>query len=268
MLGIFGGRSRAFAIGWKDWLLRFRDPQQLVTLLGGGLIAIVAGGLAVFRGSGGDTSLMDAAASGGISAPGAWGILTSGLSPGAIIASFAFFVSYVILSNASTYALPLEREAFPLLKAAPIRPREASSAMLLSVFLPFAILFTLTLMVAWFISRYSLIWLPYALAAGFLMGCGLLAAGTSVGFRYANLSWKDPRRMVSSGGSWVSLLLSAIYGVPTSIITFLGFGIAQFSPSWAIPIAVGALLLLALLTVAMFLWARQWAENSWDKLPV
>ncbi len=266
--GVFAGRSLATALGWKDWLMRLRDPRQLVSLLGGGFIAVVVGGLAIFRGgTGGDDSLMNLASSGEVSAPGAWGILTSAFSPGVLMAGFAFFVGYVFLSNMASYALALEGGAFPLLKAAPIRPREVWAAKLWSVMAPFAVLFALAMVGSWFFTRYSLAWLPYALAAGLIMGYGLLAEGVSVGFRYANLSWTDPRRMLTGGGGLVSLLLSLVYGLPASIIVMLGFGAAQVWPQAAIPIAGGALLLLALLTWVWHLLMVRWAESAWEKLP-
>lgn len=51
--GRFGRGSLAGAIALKDWLLRLRDPRQLVSLVGSGFVAIVVGALAIFRGSGG-----------------------------------------------------------------------------------------------------------------------------------------------------------------------------------------------------------------------
>lgn len=264
-----GRRSLAAAIGIKDWLQRLRDPRQLVTLVGGGFIAVVVGALAIFRGNGGEESLMTAASQGNIpDASGPLAVLFAGFSPGLLIAAWALFVGYVFLANTGTYALALEGPAFPLLKAAPIRPREVWYAKMWSVFVPFAVLFGLVLVVAWFFTRYSLPWLPYALLGGLIYGYGLLAACVSVGFRYANLNWVDPRRMVTSGGGLVSLLLTLLYGVPCGIILYLGFGLGALWPSWAIPIALVALLLLAALT---WLWNRfmvRWGESAWDKLEV
>lgn len=266
--GAFGRGSLASAIGWKDWLLRLRDPRQLVNLLGGGLIAIVVGALALFRGTGGDDSLMTAASSGAIQAPGAWRALTAVFSPGVLIATWALFVGYVLMSNPASYALALEGGAFAMLKAAPIRPREIWMAKMLSALWPFIALFVLVLAGAWFFVRYSLLWLPYALAAGLILGYGLLALNVSTGFRYANLGWTDPRRMITGGGSWVSLLLSILYGLPSGIITLAGFGPAAIWPSWAIPIAAVALLLLGLYTWLWHVLMVRWAEKAWDKLPV
>lgn len=265
---VFGRRSLATTIGLKDWLLRLRDPRQLVSLVGSGFIAVVVGALAIFRGNGGDQSLMAVASQGDLTAPGMLGVLTSGFSPGVLIASWAIFVGYVFLSNTATYALALEGGAFQLLKAAPIRPRAVWRAKLWSVFIPFAVIFTVVLIAAWFFIRYELVWAPYALAAGMVYGYGLLAAGVSTGFRYANLSWVDPRRMVTSGGGLVSLLLTILYGLPGGILIFLPFGLAVLWPAWAIPLAGAGLILLSLFTWAWHLAMARWAEKAWDKLPV
>ncbi|MBP6786034.1 MAG: hypothetical protein KA170_00495 [Candidatus Promineofilum sp.] len=267
--GRLGRGSLAAAIGWKDWLLRVRDPRQLVSLLGSGFIAVVVGALAIFRGgSGGDQSLMDLASQGDVAAPGFAGALMAGFSPGVLMASWALFVAYVFLSNMATYSLALEGGAFPLLKAAPVRPREVWSAKLWSLYWPYVALFTLVLAGSWFFVRYSLSWTPYALGAGLILGFGLLALNTSTGFRYANLSWTDPRRMVTSGGGLVSLLLTVIYGLPGGIIVLLGFGLSFLWPAATIPLAVVALILLGLYTGAWFVAMRRWAESAWDKLPV
>lgn len=268
--GMYPGRgSLAWAIAWKDWMLRIRDPRQLVSLVGSGFIAVVVGALAIFRGGGGsEGSLMDLASEGVPQATGWIGLFTAGFSPGALIASWALFVGYVFLSNTATYALALEGLAFPMLKAAPVRPREVWSAKLWSTFWPFVVMFALTLAGSWFFVRYSLAWLPYALAAGLVMGFGLLAVNTTVGFRYANLSWTDPRRMVTSGGGLVSLLASVLYGLPAVVVTFLGFGLAAARPGLGIATALGALLILSLLTWGWYIWMRRWAESAWDKLAV
>lgn len=267
--GFLGRGSLAAAIGWKDWLLRVRDPRQLVSLVGSGFIAVVVGALAIFRGgTGGDDSLMTLASQGDLTAPGPWALLTSGFSPGVLIASFAFFVGYVFLSNTASYALALEGGSFPLLKAAPVRPREVWRAKLWSTYWPFAAIFVLALAVSWVIVRFSLAWMPYALAAGLLVGLGLMSINVSMGFRYANLAWTDPRRMMTSGGGLVSLLVTVVYGIPATIIVFLGYGLAAVRPGWGIGTAAAALLLLSLYTWVWHVWMGRWSESAWEKLPV
>jgi hypothetical protein len=265
--GAFGGRSLALTLGLKDWLLRLRDPRQLVSLLGSGFIAVVVGSLAIFRGNGGDDSLI-AASAGGIDATGAWRALAATFSPGVIVAAWALFVGYVFLSNTATFALALEGGAFAMLKAAPIRPRAVWAAKMWSVYLPFAAVFIVVLFVVWFFVRYSLAWAPYALVAGLIYGYGLLSANMAAGFRFANLSWDDPRRMTTSGGGLVALLLSVVYGLPGGILILLTFGLAAIWPNWAIPIALGGLLLLGLLTWGWRMALLRWSEKAWDKLPV
>lgn len=266
--GALSGRSLSAAIGIKDWLLRLRDPRQLVSLLGGGFIAVVVGGLAIFRGNGGGESLMAASANGIPDATGPWRVLAASFSPGVIVSAYAFFVGFVFLSNMASYAMALEGRSFSLLKAAPVLPREVWLAKLRSIYVPFVILFTLIMVGAWFFTRFSLVWLPYALVAGLLAGMGLMALATSTGFRYANLEWADPRRMMSQSGGLASFILSVAYGLPAMVIIMLGFGLSVAFPRWSILTAGGALLLLAAFTWGVYIWMARWADSAWDKLPV
>ena len=268
--GRFLNGSLAAAIGMKDWLMRLRDPRQMVSLLGGGFVAIVVGGLAIFRGSGGSDnqsllafSQMDSSEATGIVA-----VFLAMLSPGVLMGAWALFVGTTFLMNTATYALALEGRAFPLLKAAPIRPREVWSAKLWSIYVPFVLLFLAVLIGSRFAVGYDLRWLPYALVAGLIIGYGLLAISVSTGFRYALLGWTDPRRMLSSGGGLVSLLLSVVYGVPVAIIVLFGFALSAAWTGWSIPLALVALLLLAGLTWVTHLLMVRWADSAWDKLPV
>jgi len=264
---VFGGRSLAVTIGVKDWLLRLRDPRQLVTLLGGSVIAIFVSALALFNNNGGEGSLLDASTSGALQAPGALAALTAAFQPGVIMAAWSLFAAYVILSTPAQGALPLERQSFSLLKAAPLRPVEVWRAKMWSIALPSAIIFVIILTVARIIFPFSLAWTPYALVTGILITIALVMLSVSVGFRFANLDWQDPRRMTTSGGGWVGLLLTLVYGVPAVIITLAPFALAQLWPQWSLPLMLAGVILLALGT---WLWARfmaRWAERAWELLP-
>lgn len=265
--GRFLNGSLAAAIGRKDWLLRVRDPRQMVSLLGGGFVAIVVGGLAIFRGSGGGDSMLaysriDSDATGIVA------MFSAMFSPGVLMGAWALFVGSTFLMNTATYALALEGRAFPLLKAAPIRPRDVWSAKVWSIFVPFALLFVVVLLGSRFFVSYDLLWLPYALIAGLIIGYGFIAISVSTGFRYALLNWTDPRRMLSSGGGLVSLLLLVVYSVPVAIVVLFGFALSAVWPAWSIPLALVALLLLALLAWGSHLLMARWADSAWEKLPV
>jgi ABC-2 type transport system permease protein len=266
--GVLGRGSLAAAIGWKDWLLRIRDPRQLVNLLGSGVIAVVIGALAIFRGgSQGDAGLLEAVSQGEMNAPGAFGFLTAGFSPGFIMAGWALFVGFMILSNMASYALALEGRSFAMLKAAPVRPREVWSAKVWSVFVPYMAIFTFVLVASRFVVRYDWRWLPYALAVGAIIGLGLIAANVSAGFRFANLNWDDPRRMMSSSGGFISFGLTLLFSLPAGLLGFLPFGLAQVWPAWSLVFVLFGLLLLG---GGTWLWThvmRLWAEKSWPKLP-
>lgn len=265
--GRFLNGSLGAAIGRKDWLLRVRDPRQMVSLLGGGFVAIVVGGLAIFRGSGGGDSMLaysriDSDATGIVA------MFSAMFSPGVLMGAWALFVGSTFLMNTATYALALEGKTFPLLKAAPIRPRDVWSAKVWSIFVPFALLFVVVLLGSRFFVSYDLLWLPYALIAGLIIGYGFIAISVSTGFRYALLNWTDPRRMLSSGGGLVSLLLLVVYSVPVAIVVLFGFALSAVWPVWSIPLALVALLLLALLAWGSHLLMARWADSAWEKLPV
>lgn len=266
--GFPGGGSLPATIGYKDWLLRIRDPRQLVNLLGSGLIAIVVGGLAIFRGDGGDQNLMAAVSQGDLDAPGIFGFFAAGVSPGFIMAGWALFVGYVLLSTTASNALALEGGSFPILKAAPVRPRDVWAAKVWSVLLPYAAIFAIVLAITWVVVRYDWRWLPYALAVGVVYGLGLITVNISAGFRFANLNWSDPRRMMTSSGGLLAFLLTLVYGIPAGLLAFLPFGLAQVWPAWSIPLALAG---LALLAGGTWLWniaMRRWAEQAWNKLAV
>lgn len=265
--GVFGGRSLAVSLGLKDWLLRVRDPRQLVSLLGSSVIAIVVSGLAIFNNNGSDQSLMAASASGQLQAPGNLAILTAAFQPGVIMGGWVLFAAYVMTSTAAQNALPLERRAFALLKAAPLRPREVWAAKAWSVIIPTAVIFALLMAAARVLVPFSISWIPYALLAGLLICAALTMLSVSIGFRFANLDWEDPRRMTTAGGGWVSLLLTLVYGIPAALVTLLPFGLAQIWPQWSVVLMGVGLLLLALGTWVWARFMRGWAEKAWELLP-
>ena len=264
--GAFSGRSLAVSLGLKDWLLRLRDPRQLVSLLGGGLIAIVVSALAIFNDNGGEGSMLDFASS-GIDAPGGWAALAGVMSPGVIMSAWAIFAAYVILSTPAMSALALEGGSFSLLKAAPLRPREVWWAKMWSTLLPGTIVFAVFLLLTRLVFPFSLAWIPYALIAGLLVNAGLTMINVSAGFRFANLDWVDPRRMTTSGGGWVSFIFTLIYGIPATLITVAPFAAAQLWPQWSLPLMLAGVLLLGLITWVLMKFMAGWAERSWELLP-
>ena len=264
--GAFSGRSLAVSLGLKDWLLRLRDPRQLVSLLGGGLIAIVVSALAIFNDNGGEGSMLDFASS-GIDAPGGWAALAGVMSPGVIMSAWAIFAAYVILSTPAMSALALEGGSFSLLKAAPLRPREVWWAKMWSTLIPGTIVFAVFLLLTRLVFSFSVAWIPYALLAGLLMNAGLTMINVSAGFRFANLDWVDPRRMTTSGGGWVSFIFTLIYGLPSVVITLLPFAAAQIWPQWSLPLMLAGLLLLCGITWVLMVFMARWAERSWELLP-
>ena len=264
--GRLGRGSLASAIGRKDWLLRLRDPRQLVSLLGGGLIAIVVSALAIFNDNGGEGSMLDFASS-GIPASGGLAALAGVMSPGVIMSAWAIFAAYVILSTPAMSALALEGGSFSLLKAAPLRPREVWWAKMWSTLIPGAIVFAVFLLLTRLVFPFSLAWIPYALIAGLLINAGLTMINVSAGFRFANLDWVDPRRMTTSGGGWVSFIFTLIYGIPATLIIVAPFAAAQLWPQWSLPLMLAGVLVLGLITWVLMKFMAGWAERAWELLP-
>lgn len=265
--GVFGGRSLSFALGVKDWLMRIRDPRQLVSLLSSGIIAIVVGALAIFRGQGGEESLLAASQAGMIQAEGPLAALTAAFQPGVLMSAWALFAAYVMLSNTALYALALEGGSFSLLKAAPLRPRDVWNAKLWSTLIPTVVVFVIVLGLSRIIVPFSLAWLPYSLLAGIVLLIGLTMTNISAGFRFANLGWADPRKMTTSGGGLISFLLSIAYGVPATLLALAPFSLSHLWPQWSLLLAVAGLVVLALGTWLWRVLMTRWADRSWYLLP-
>ncbi len=140
-------------------------------------------------------------------------------------------------------------------------------AKLWSVLLPGLVVFALFLLLTRVMFTYSLSWLPYALLTGGLLSAGLTMINVSTGFRFANLDWDDPRRMTTSGGGWVSLVITLIYGIPATLITVAPFAAAQLWPQWSLPLMVVGVLVLAGATWLLMIFMARWGEKAWELLP-
>lgn len=264
--GALGGRSIDMAIAVKDWLMRVRDPRQIVSLLGGGLIAIVVSALALFRGTGDAPSLLSAAQS-SPDIPSAFAFFGALFSPGVLISGWILMIGWAIFSNIATFSLPLEGKSFAVLKVAPVRPERVWRGKLSGVFVPYAVASTLMLAVAWFLQRFSAIWTPYAWVCIMVIGFGLMVTGISSGYVYANLDWDDPRRMTTQRGGMFAFLLSIFYGLPLVVVAALTFAAAQ---TWTGATPIILIVGLGILGGATWLWTK-WqlrrAVRAWDKLP-
>lgn len=264
--GRLRGDSLLNTLAIKDWLLRVRDPRQLVSLVGGAVIAVVVGGLAIFRGSGGEAGLLEVSQSGELAAEIPFDFFATIFSPGIIMAGAVLFVGYAIFSQLALTSLALEGQSYAILKSAPVTGRQVWLAKAWGAWAPYAVTMTVLWIVAWFVVRFSLAWSIYGWLVLLMMGTGLIAVNTTLGFRYANLDWTDTRRMTSGGGGLWSFLLSAVYTIAIALIAVVFFVLAAAYANWAIVLAVLGLVITGGLT-ALWLWLMgRWAERAWRRL--
>jgi hypothetical protein len=163
-------------------------------------------------------------------------------------------------------SLALEGQSYTILKSAPVTGRHVWQAKAMSVWLPYAVTVTLLMIVAWAVIRFNPLWGIYGVLCLLIMGAGLIALNTALGFRYANLEWTDPRRMNSGGGSFYSFILSVIYLLIAGLTALLFFVLAAAFPGAAFLAALGGLAAVGLITLAVVWLSGRWAESAWRRL--
>ncbi len=264
--GRLQGGSLNRTLATKDWLLRIRDPRQLVSLIGGAVVAIVVGGLILFRGTGNESSLLEATQSGDLGLPGRLSFLEAIFSSGVVLAAAVMFIGYSVFSQLALTSLALEAKSYTILKSAPISGRQVWQAKSIGVLVPYAVTVTLLMMVAWLVVRFSAIWGIYGWLCLLMMGVGLIAVSTAIGFRFANLEWTDTRRMTTGGGGLYSFVLGTIYLVGTGLLALIFFALAAAFPAAAILLGLAGLVVVAIGTGVWVWLSGRWAESSWRRL--
>ena len=205
--GLLSRRSLESTLALKDWLQRMRDSRQVATLFSqaaGAAIVIIfllrprsdGGLLTITRGFGAGTEF--------------WWILALA-SPGVILSGATLFAGWLLFANTARSSLALEQKSFYILKAAPISPLQVWRGKTLGVLVPYTLLVTALLIGFWYMRPFSMVWLPYAWLCLLIIGGGMLAFMTAMGFPWVNLNWEDPRRMgtrqrQSLQHSWSTLL--------------------------------------------------------------
>ena len=237
--GVFSTRSLNFILGYKDWLLRIRDPRMLASLF----TAAVLAGFALFlmlRPEEDGTTLLDFAKVSGLSS-GSF----DPFAPGVIISGLLYFAGYIAFSQMSITALSIEQRAVYILKTAPISASRLFRAKTFGIFVPYAVLSALAMIITLFFSKFSLIWLPYAILVLWIMGYGLFSFLVSLGFIYPKLDWDDPRRMANKKAGFPNLLGSLGYSLAGMLVADITFVIATGAPAYAVPVTILGLALLA-----------------------
>jgi ABC-2 type transport system permease protein len=244
--GIFGGESLDASLAFKDWLLRFRDLRQLATFAVGIIFAVVFAAIFLLGTGNNDGGLLDQARRGSLDPQRP--LITVAFSPGVIVSAMILWIGWSAFSQVATTSLAMEGRAFYLLKAAPVGPGRVLRAKSFAVIIPYAVIATLLLIVSWFLFRFSLAWMPYAWLCLLIIGYGLLAFSTGVGFVYANLEWEDPRAMLQQRGRWFSLAGSGSYGLLTGLLALAPFILSSRFPAASPLFVIAGLALLAAIT--------------------
>ena len=256
--GVFGRNSLDFILGYKDWLLRIRDPRMLATLF----TAVIMVGFALF--------IMLRPADDGSSLFGISEALEGDgvnlLSTGVIISGLIYFAGYLAFTRLAVTSLSIERSAFYILKTAPISASQLLRAKTFGIFLPYAALATISMFVTLFIMKFSLIWMPFGLLVILIMGYGLFSFLVSLGFLYPNFDWEDPRRMSNRKSSIPSLVGSFGYSIVAIIIVMATYLVANETPSLAIPAVIMSLALLAGGTWFFVQWCTNRVEKAWPRI--
>jgi hypothetical protein len=112
--GVFGRNSLDFILGYKDRLLRIRDPRMLATLF----TTIAVSGFMIFMilRPGEDGSTVKTLVNDPDMAVGEIQILSAGI----VVSGLIYFVGYLLFYQLAVTSLSIERSAFYILKAAPI----------------------------------------------------------------------------------------------------------------------------------------------------
>ena len=255
--GLFGRNSLDFMLGYKDWLMRFRDPR----LLASAFVSVVVAGFLMFymmRPQDDGTSLFSPA-------PVEEGTLDL-FSSGIVASGLVYFLGYMAFVNLGLTALSIERQAFYILKTAPISASRVFRAKTFGVFIPYAILCTLALAGFWIALRFSLLWTPYAWIVLMIMGYGLYAFVVSLSFLYPKLDWDDPRRMRNRKSGIPSLIGSGAYSLLMIVLAIITYMLAHSSATWTLPVVIMGLAVMASVTWFFVHWSTKRVEGAWPRI--
>jgi len=256
--GLFGRSSLDFILAYKDWLLRIRDPRLLATLFTAVVLALISV-FAMLRPGGNGTSLLspsDTMEDGSVDP----------ISAGIVFCGMLYFLGWMLFNRLALTSLSIERQAFYILKVAPISAGQLLRSKIFGIFLPYAAISTIGLVAGLFLVNFRLLWAPYGWLVLMIMGYGLLAFLVSVGFLYPNLEWDDPRRMTNRKASLPSLIGSVVYSLVAIIVAWFTYIVANAQQAYAVPIVIAGLTLLAGGTWLFVHRRSRKVEDAWARI--
>ncbi len=185
-----------------------------------------------------------------------------------MVSGLIYFLGWLAFYNLALTTLSIERKAFYILKTAPISASQLFRAKTFGIFIPYAALATLFLVIMMVVMKLSLIWTPFGWMTLMIIGYGLFSFLVSLGFQYPNLDWEDPRRMQNRKAILPSLFGSFGYSIIAVIIAISTYFFAQSEPALAIPIVIMGLALLAGGTWFFVQRSTNRVEKAWPQIGV
>ena len=256
--GVFGRSSLDFILAYKDWLLRIRDPRLLATLFTSFVFALIAVFFILRPGDDGSSLLSpsDQVAEGDLDL----------FSTGVVICGVLYFLGWMLFNQLAVTSLSIERQAFYILKVAPISASQLLRSKTFGVFAPYAVIITIGMAVGLFILNFSLLWAPYGWLVLMIMGYGLLAFLVSVGFLHPNLEWDDPRRMTNRKATIPMLAGSFLYSLVGIFVSLATYALANGQQAYAVPIVIMGLALLIGGTWLFVHTRSRKVETAWARI--
>ena len=99
-----------------------------------------------------------------------------------------------------------------------------------------------------------------------IMGYGLYSYLVSLSFLYPKLDWDDPRRMRDRRSGLPALIGSAVYSFLVIILAAITYIMAYNAASWAIPIVMMGLAVMASVTWFFVHWSTTRVEKAWPTI--
>lgn len=143
------------------------------------------------------------------------GVTPTGNGVGLLLAygsiAISLFVGYAMLYRLALISFSVEGKSFWIIKTAPVSAGKQLAAKFLTAYLPALIVTWLFLLVIAFTQRVPAVTILYSLPAEALILAGLDGISLAIGVRGANITWTDPRRMLSATLDTLGMLVGLVY---------------------------------------------------------